>query len=73
MVRNVSGDAGSIMTISSLHGGECGIEDVCLSSLSLIDYTVVKSIIAQELSDEEIKKLFYSARILKETTKRVDL
>jgi len=73
MVRNVSGDAGSIMTISSLHEGECGIEDVCLSSLSIIDHMGVKSIITQKLSDEELKKLFYSEVVLKETTKRVDL
>ncbi|MBE7027641.1 MAG: hypothetical protein E7407_01230 [Ruminococcaceae bacterium] len=65
--------AGSIMTISSLHEGEYGIEDVCLSSLSLIDHTGVKSIITQKLSDDEMKKLLYSAGVLKETIKSVGL
>ncbi len=65
IVKTVSGDAGSLMTVSSLHEGEYGIEDVCLSSLSLVDGTGVRSIITQKLSDDEIKKLWNSAEVLK--------
>lgn len=73
IVKTVSGNAGSLMTISSLHDGEYGIKDVCLSSLSVVDNTGVKSIITQKLSDDEMKKLFNSAEVLKEIIKNSDL
>ena len=53
------------LTVSSLHEGEYGISDVCLSSLSLVDDKGVRSIITQTLSDEELKKLHESAEALK--------
>ena len=39
IVKTLSGNAETAMTISSLHEGEYGISDVCLSSLSLVDST----------------------------------
>ena len=66
IVSTISGNAGTLMTVSSLHDGEYGIKDVCLSSLSLVDGTGVKSIITQQLSDEEMKNLYHSADVLKE-------
>ena len=60
------------MTISSLHEGEYGISDVCLSSLSLVDHTGVRSIITQKLTDEELAKLHKSAEALKEVIKNVN-
>ena len=59
------------MTISTLHEGEYGISDVCLSSLSLVDYTGVRSIITQKLADDELRKLHASAEALKEVIKNV--
>ena len=50
---------------------EYGIKDVCLSSLSLVDHTGVRSIITQSLSDEELKKLYDSAEALKSVIKSV--
>ncbi len=73
IVHTVSGSAGSLMTVSTLHEGEYGIEDVCLSSLSLVDNTGVKSIITQKLSEEEMQKLYHSASVLKETIKSAGL
>ena len=73
IVKTVSGDAGSLMTVSTLHEGEYGIEDVCLSSLTLVDHTGVKSIITQKLSDEEMEKLRHSAEVLKETIRSAGL
>lgn len=69
IVKTISGNAGSVMTVSSLHEGEYGIKDVCLSSLSLVDRTGVKSIITQKLSDEEMKNMYNSANVLKEIIK----
>ena len=69
IVKTISGNAGSIMTVSSLHDGEYGIKDVCLSSLSVVARTGVKSIITQKLSDEEMQRMYNSANVLKEIIK----
>ncbi len=65
IVKTLDGNAETAMTVSSLHEGEYGISDVCLSSLSLVDSTGVRSIITQKLSDDEIQKLYASAEALK--------
>ena len=71
IVKSLSGVAETAMTVSSLHDGEYGISDVCLSSLSLIDHTGVRSIITQNLTDEELKKLHASAEALKDVIRNV--
>ena len=71
IVKSLSGSAETALTVSSLHEGEYGIKDVCLSSLSLVDRTGVRSIIVQNLTDEEIKKLHASAEALKDVIKNV--
>jgi len=73
IVKMMSGNAETAMTVSTLHEGEYGISDVCLSSLSLVDSTGVKSIITQRLTDEEIQKLHASAEALKSVIKSVGL
>ena len=73
IVDTISGNAGSLLTVSSLHDGEYGIKDVCLSSLSLVDNTGIKSIITQKLSDDEIKHLHHSADVLKDIIKVCNL
>lgn len=66
IIKTLSGSAETAMTVSSLHDGEYGISDVCLSSLSLVDSTGVRSIITQKLTDDELQKLYASAQALKE-------
>lgn len=73
IVKTLSGNADTAMTVSSLHEGEYGISDVCLSSLSLIDSTGVRSIITQKLSDDEMQKLYASAQALKDVIKGAGL
>ena len=73
IVDTISGNAGTLMTVSSLHDGEYGIKDVCLSSLTLVDGTGVKSIIAQTLSDDEMRNLHKSAEVLKDIIKTAGL
>ena len=72
IVKSLAGSAETAMTVSSLHDGEYGIKDVCLSSLTLIDHTGVRSIITQKLTDDEIAKLHASAEALKEVIKNVN-
>ncbi len=66
IVKTISGDAGSLLTVSSLHDGEYGLKDVCLSSLAVVDSTGVKSIVTQKLSDDEMRRLYASSEALKE-------
>ena len=73
IVKTLSGNAETAMTVSSLHEGEYGISDVCLSSLSLVDSTGVRSIITQKLTDDEVQKLYASAQALKEVIKGAGL
>ena len=73
IVKQLSGSAETAMTVSSLHEGEYGIKDVCLSSLALVDRTGVRSIITQKLTDEELRKLHASAEALKAVIKGVNL
>lgn len=73
IVKALAGSAETAMTVSSLHEGEYGISDVCLSSLSLVDRKGVRTIITQKLSDDEIKKLHESAEALKAVIKSVNL
>lgn len=72
IVKSFSGSADTVLTVSSLHNGEYGIKDVCLSSLSLVNHTGVRSIIVQNLADEEIAKLRKSAETLKDVINSVD-
>ena len=72
IVKSISGSAETAMTVSTLHNGEYGISDVCLSSLSLVDRTGVRSIITQKLSDDELHRLHESAEALKAVIKNVE-
>lgn len=73
IVKTISGNAQTAMTVSSLHEGEYGVKDVCLSSLSLVGNDGVRSIITQPLSDEEIRRMHQSAEALKEIIKGAGL
>ena len=71
IVKSLSGAAETALTVSSLHEGEYGISDVCLSSLSLVDRTGVRSIITQNLTDDELRRMHASAEALKDVIKNV--
>ncbi len=73
IVKTISGNAGSLMTVSTLHEGEYGLNGVCLSTLAVVDSTGVKSIVAQRLSDDEMARLNNSAEVLKNIIKQTGL
>ncbi len=54
------------MTISTMMHGEYGIDDVCLSTLSVVGNKGIRSKVMLPLSDDEIAKLRNSADKLKE-------
>lgn len=63
--------AGTALTVSSMMHGEYGVDDVCLSTLTLIDGSGVRGIIQTPLTDEEIAKLQASAGKLREVIDRL--
>ena len=58
-------DAGTALTVSTMMHGEYGIEDVCLSTLCLVDRSGVRGKILTPLTQEETEKLHASADKLK--------
>lgn len=65
--------AGTALTVSTMMHGEYGVEDVCLSTLALVDKTGVRGKILNELTDEEVKKLQASADKLKSVIAQVEI
>lgn len=61
--------AGTALTVSVMLHGEYGIEDVCLSALTLVDMSGVRGIIRNHLTDGEVAKLRRSADALKSVIK----
>ena len=58
-------DAGTALTVSTMMHGEYGVEDVCLSTLSLVDRDGVRGRIMNKMTEEEVAKLQASAEKLK--------
>ena len=54
------------MTVSAMMHGEYGIDDVCLSTLSIVGRNGIHGKISAPLTDDEIVKLRKSAGALKE-------
>ena len=58
-------DAGTALTISTMMHGEYGVEDVCLSTLHLVDRSGVRGKILTPLTEEETAKFQASAAKLR--------
>ena len=69
----IQANAGTALTVSSLMHGEYGIEDVCLSTLALVDKSGIRSKIISPLTAEEEAKLRRSADKLKEVISQLDI
>ena len=70
--RCVSSDAGTALTVSTMMNGEYGVNDVCLSTLALVDNTGVRGKIPNPLTEEEIAKLQASAAKLKAVINQIE-
>ena len=66
-------DAGTALTVSTMMHGEYGIEDVCLSTLALVDNHGVRGKITNVLTDAEVAKLQASASKLKSVIAQLDI
>ena len=65
--------AGTALTVSTMMHGEYGVEDVCLSTLALVDRTGIRGKILNKLTDEEVAKLQASADKLKSVIAQVEI
>ena len=65
--------AGTAVTVSTLMHGEYGVDDVCLSTLALVDNTGVRGKILNKLTDEEVARLQNSANKLKEVISQISI
>lgn len=63
----------SIATVSSMMHGEYGIEDVCLSTLTLVGPNGIQGKVPMRMNKEEIEKLHRSANVLKEVISQIEL
>ncbi len=66
-------DAGTALTVSSMMHGEYGVEDVCLSTLALVDRSGIRGKIINKLTDKEIEKLQNSANKLKSVIAQIKI
>ena len=57
--------AGTALTVSTMMHGEYGVEDVCLSTLVLVDRSGVRGKITNPLTEEETAKMQLSAQKLR--------
>lgn len=64
-------DAGTALTVSTMMHGEYGVDDVCLSTLALVDRGGVRGKVLSKLTDEEMAKLKVSADKLKSVIDQV--
>ena len=63
--------APTALTVSTMMNGEYGVEDVCLSTLVLVDRNGARGKILNKLTDEEVAKLHASADKLKSVIAQV--
>jgi L-lactate dehydrogenase len=61
------------MTVSTMMHGEYGIDDVCISTLHLVDRSGVRGRIMNKLTDEEVAKLQASADKLKAVIAQIEI
>ena len=63
----------SMATVSTMMHGEYGIDDVCLSTLSLVGPKGYQGKVHVDLTDEEVEKLRQSAAALKEVISQITI
>ncbi|MBE7034658.1 MAG: L-lactate dehydrogenase [Ruminococcaceae bacterium] len=71
--RTILSGIDTTMTVSTLLHGEYGIDDVCLSLLSVVNNTGVSGKVLLPLNDNEIRALHKSADTLRALIKQLDI
>ncbi len=63
----------SIATVSSMMHGEYGIDDVCLSTLTLVGPNGIRGKVPMRMNKEETARLRASAKVLKDVIAQIEL
>ncbi len=71
--KAIFADAGTALSVSTMMHGEYGIDDVCISTLHLVDRSGVRGRIMNKLTDEEVAKLQASADKLKDVIAQIEI
>lgn len=71
LCKKLVSSSDSMATVSTMMHGEYGIEDVCLSTLSLVGPNGNQGKVYVKLTDEEVEKLQKSANALKEVISQI--
>ena len=66
-------DAGTALSVSTMMHGEYGVDDVCLSTLVLVDRSGVRGKIMNPLTEEELDKMRTSAEKLRSVIDQVQI
>ena len=69
----LSASSDSITTVSSMMHGEYGIDDVCLSTLTLVGPNGIQGKVPMRMNKKEIEQLHKSADALKAVIAQIDL
>ncbi|MFI3208637.1 MAG: L-lactate dehydrogenase [Eubacteriales bacterium] len=72
LCSRLTSSSSSAVTVSSMMHGEYGVDDVCLSTLTLIGPKGIEGKIPVSLTDEEVEKLHASANALKAVIAELD-
>lgn len=73
LCANLLASSDSITTVSSMMHGEYGVEDVCLSTLTLVGPNGVQGKVPMRLNKKEIEQLQHSANALKDVIRQIEL
>ena len=73
LCKTLMASSESVVTVSSMMHGEYGLEDVCLSTLTLVGPKGVQGRIPVRLTDEEVEKLRNSANVLKDVIAQIEI
>ena len=65
--------ASTALTVSTMFHGQYGIEDVCMSALTMVNQTGVRGMIRNPLTEEETQKLRMSAEKLKDVIAKLNI
>jgi L-lactate dehydrogenase len=73
ITRSILRHQNSVLSVSSLIDGYCGIRDVCLSLPTVVDRGGVQRILRLELDETETARLRHSAEVLQQTIAALNL
>ena len=73
LVSKLVAASDSMATVSTMMHGEYGVDDVCLSTLSLVGPKGHQGKVHVDLTEEEVEKLKFSANALKEIISQIEI